>query len=225
MSTLSSLQSTSSLLLILQESKKKTSVSDLAEQLFSSLDTTGQGYISESDLTSALSSATGSSSSSSASNDAKALFSAMDSNNDGKVTESELKTTLQTVADQIDNQFNALRMRAGMSRAPSSSDEGFTKDELTSQLDDIGSSDSKRSTFISNVVNNFDKADTNGDGKVSFQEAAAYNKSLESNSSSTSDTTSSDGLNASLVQQVMDLVRTYTTSESTITSSSLSISA
>lgn len=224
MSTVSSLQSTSSLLLILQESKKKTSVSDLAEQLFSSLDTTGQGYISESDLTSALSSTSGASSSSS-SGDAKALFSAMDSNNDGKVTESELKTTLQTVADQIDSQFNALRMQAGMASAPPANDEGFTKDELTSQLDEIGSSDSKRSTFISNVVNNFDEADTNEDGKVSFQEAMAYNQSLESNSNSTSGAASSNGLNASLVQQVMDLVRTYATNESAITGSSVSISA
>ncbi|WP_018606294.1 EF-hand domain-containing protein [Uliginosibacterium gangwonense] len=224
MSTLSSLQSTSSLLLILQESKKKTNVSDLAEQLFSSLDTTGQGYISESDLTSALSSISDSGSSSSPS-DAKALFSAMDSNNDGKVTERELKTTLQTVADQIDSQFNALRMQVGMSSAPPADDTGFTKDELSSQLNEIGGSDSKRSTFISNVINNFDKADTNGDGKVSFQESMAYNKSLETHSTSNSDSTSSNSLNASLVQQVMDLVRTYATNEDAITSSSLSISA
>lgn len=46
---------------------------------------------------------------------------------------------------------------------------GFTKDELTSQLSDIGSSDSTRSSLISNIINNFDEADTDSDGKVSFQ--------------------------------------------------------
>ena len=60
-----------------------------------------------------------------------------------------------------------------------SGNEGFTKDQLTSMASQVGSSDSK----LSNLVANFDTADTNGDGKLSAQEARAFDKASSSNSS------------------------------------------
>ena len=212
----------------------------MAEDLFSKLDTTGKGYIEQSDLTSALSglSSSRSSSSSSSTTSASELFSQLDSNSDGKVTKDELSATLKKLTDSLDAQFNQMRMQGAMPPPPDQaqgSDEGFTKDELTSQLSAIGSSDSKRSSLISNVVQNFDAADTNQDGKVSFSEAMAYSQSSSSATSTASDTTSSttastgtQKTDAQVFRQLMDLIRAYGTdnqSSQSATASLLSVSA
>lgn len=207
--------------------------SNLASQLFSKLDTSGQGYLSKSDLATALSK-TSSSASGSASSDVDSLFSQLDNDQDGKVTKQEFTDTLTQLADQLASQ--ALQagggmpgggmgggMSGGMPPPPPPNDAGFTKDELQSQLDEIGSSDSKRSSLISNIVANFDQADTDGDGKVSFKEAMSFDKSSRSNSSSASSSASSAGtassaadtggagsdLNLKLMQQIMQLARAY----------------
>ena len=148
------------------------------------------------------------------------------------------------MAEELDNQFNQMRMQGGMPPPPPSgaqgSDSGFTKDELTSQLSEIGSSDSARSSLISKVVENFDKADTNSDGKVSFQEAMAYDQSTKTSTSSTSTHSSSDSTSSSstasssaktdaqVFRQLMELLRTYGNdgqSDQSALSSLLSISA
>lgn len=150
-------------------------------QLFSKLDTKNQGYLEKSDLVSAFSQI-GSDSDSSA---VDQLFTALDNDGDGKVSESEFSSTLSKLQEELDSQFNNMRMSgfpgaqgAGMGGMPPppppQDDEGFTKEELQSQLEEIGDSDSQRSSLISTVVNNFDEADSNGDGKVSFAEAQAY---------------------------------------------------
>ena len=127
------------------------------------------------------------------------------------------------LADALDSQFEQSRMQGAMPPPPPpQNDTGFTKDELTEQLSEIGSSDSGRASFISNVVENFDEADANGDGKVTFQEAMAYNESSSSSSSasssssssttsSSSSTTSSQVTDAQVFRQLMDLLRTYDT--------------
>ena len=105
---------------------------------------------------------------------------------------------------------------------PSESDAGFTEEELTDQLAEIGGTDSARASLISNVVNNFDAADTDEDGKVSFQEAIAYDKANPASSSSSTESTnstdstssatsvaSSDTTDAQVFRQLMDLLRTY----------------
>ena len=120
----------------------------------------------------------------------------------------------QKLADALDSQFEQSRMQGAMPPPPPpKNDTGFTKDELTEQLSEIGSSDSGRASFISNVVENFDAADTNGDGKVTFQEAMAYNESSSSSSTtnSGSSTTSSQVTDAQVFRQLMDLLRTYDT--------------
>jgi Ca2+-binding EF-hand superfamily protein len=203
----------------------------MASKLFSKLDTKGQGYIQESDLQSAFSqvfasttAATPDSSASSSSTDssASALFKALDGNSDGQVTESEFSSSIQKLADALDSQAFSSRMggahgAGGMPPPPPPEDDaGLTKDQLSSKLSESGSTDSEQSGLISKIVSNFDKADTNGDGKVSMQEAMAYDQSTKSSTStastetSTGSATSTSSQNdAALMHKLMELARAY----------------
>ena len=227
MSSVSSI-STSSIASLYSEAssqrRQRPDASTMAEDLFAKLDTTGKGYIEQSDLTSAIS-ALSSTSSSGSSTSASELFSQLDSDGDGKVTQDELTTSLQKLAESLDSQFDEMRMQGGMPPPPppGEDDAGFTEEELTDQLAEIGGTDSSRASLISNVVNNFDAADTNEDGKVSFQEAIAYDKanptsssSAATDSTSSTDSTtsatsvaSSDKTDAQVFRQLMELLRTY----------------
>ncbi|MBS0347345.1 MAG: EF-hand domain-containing protein [Proteobacteria bacterium] len=223
---------------------------ELASKLFSKLDTKGQGYIQESDLESAFSqvysssssaTTTNASSSSEASSDASQLFSALDSDGNGQVTESEFSSGMQQLAEALDSQAFSSRMQGaggmppphGHGNGDGQNDSGFTKDQLTNQLQEIGSTDSKRSSLISDVVNNFDKADADGDGKVTRQEAMAYEQSQSSTSSTASSTTAStasttsgvssaNNSDAALMHRLMELMRTYGANSATSDGSSAS---
>jgi len=233
MSSVSSI-STSSVASLYSEAtsqrRQRPDASTMAEDLFSKLDTTGKGYIEQSDLTSALSALSSTSSSGSSTTSASELFSQLDSDGDGKVTQDELTTSLKKLAESLDSQFDQMRMQGGMPPPPppSEDDAGFTEEELTSQLAEIGSTDTARAGLISNVVNNFDAADTNQDGKVSFQEAIAYDKanpttSTSSSGTSTTSTSSADSSSttvasteksdAQVFRQLMDLLRTYSSAD------------
>jgi Ca2+-binding EF-hand superfamily protein len=196
----------------------------MAENLFSQLDTSGQGYIDKATLQSALDKASTSTSS------VDTLFSKLDTNGDGKVTKQEFTDTLKQLETQL--QANANLQTGSMPPPPPANDAGFTKDELTAQLSAIGSSDGKRSSLISNVIANFDKADTNGDGKVSMQEAMALKKSASSSTASTSGSdstssapdTSSTDTTAKVMQQIMLLMQAYN-SDNKSSNSTLSLLA
>lgn len=185
-------------------------------QLFSKLDTKSQGYLEKSDLASAFSRIdTGGASSA-----ADDVFSALDSDSDGKVTESEFSTTLAKLQDELDTQFGQMRMQgmgghggpqgmAGMPPPPQN-DTGFSQDELQSQLDEIGSSDSERSSFISNIVNNFSAADSDGDGKVTFAEAQTYNQSSDSTGgTATTGDSAAASSEAQVMLKIMQLIHAY----------------
>jgi Ca2+-binding EF-hand superfamily protein len=206
-------------------------------QLFAKLDTRSQGYLEKSDLVSAFSKIAADSSSSTAED----VFAALDSDSDGKVTESEFSTTLTKLQEELDSQFNQMRLQGhgghgpqGMGGMPPppppQNDAGFTKEELSSQLEEIGSSDSERTSFISNVVNNFEAADADGDGKVTFAEAQAYNSASESNSETASSTSaSSANSDAQVMFKIMQLMHAYGSfndnSSDSALSSLLSVSA
>ncbi len=162
-------------------SHRRPDPSKMVEDIFSKLDTKGQGYLEKSDLESALS---GLGSDSSASVDD--VFSTLDGDGDGKVTKDEMSSTLQKLADELDSQFNASRMSAaqgGGMRPPlpppaeGEEDEGYTQDELSA----IASStdDTNLSELMNSLAANFDAADANGDGKVTQQEAMAYQESAD----------------------------------------------
>lgn len=190
----------------------------MAENLFDKLDTSGQGYLQKSDFQTAFDSiAPVSGSSSSTSTNVDDLFAKLDTNSDGKVTKDEFSTSLSKLAEQLDQQFQSMRMQDAMGgmggMPPPGNDAGFTKDELSSQLDQLGGSDSSRSSLLSGIVQNFDKADANGDGKVSAQEAMAYSRSSQSSSTATdaSATTlaAAGDTEGKLMLQIMRLMQAY----------------
>ena len=207
----------------------------MMSQLFSRLDSKNQGYLEKSDLASAFSKIAAQSGDSS-STSVDDVFAALDTDSDGKVTKSEFSDTLSKLQEELDSQFAQMRMQGGgghggpqgmgggMPPPPPQNDSGFSKDELQSQLDEIGSSDSEQASLISNIVNNFDKADTDGDGKVSFTEAMAYDQSSQStaasstmdstataNSSSSAMSTASND-DAAILRKIMELMHAYGTS-------------
>ncbi|MBT9497675.1 MAG: hypothetical protein IV103_10520 [Zoogloea sp.] len=132
-----------------------------------------------------------------------------------------MSSSIQKLADALDSQAFSSRMggaheAAGMPPPPPPEDDaGFTQDQLSSQLSEIGSTDSERSDLISRIVSNFDKADANGDGKVSMQEAMTYDQSSQSSTSSTTtdtstaSSTSSSQNDAALMHKLMELARAY----------------
>ena len=224
--------------------------SNWASNLFSQLDTKKQGYLEKSDLQSAFSKISGNSSSStSSSSSVDDVFTKLDSNSDGKVTKDELTSSLENLFTQLNSQLDSSRVQGsghhgggqggpgGANGAPpppppGGSDAGFTKSELTSQLKETGSSDSKSSALINKIVNNFDKADTDSDGKVSLKEALAYEQTTQSTSStasstSTSSTSSSENKDLNVLLKIAQLIQAYQPfgSENQSDSSSLSISA
>lgn len=190
-----------------------SSISSMASTLFAKLDTKQQGYIEQTDLATAFSKISGNS------GNVEEMFSTLDEDSDGKLTQSELTSSLTKLAEQLDNQFNSLRMEqamssmggpggpggsGGMPPPPPENDEGFTEDELSAQLEEIGSSDSKRSSLISSVLENFDEADTDGDGKVSFKEAMAYDQASSSVGSTSSTSSTVSGASSSSASVASD---------------------
>lgn len=205
-----------------------SSTSSMVSQLFAKLDTKSQGYLELSDLQSAYSAISESDASS-----ASAVFTALDSDSDGKVSESEFSSTLSKLQESLDGQFNQMRMQgmgghgpqgmAGMPPPPPpQGDSGFTQEELQSQLDEIGASDSQRSSLIANIVDNFAAADSDGDGKVNFQEARAFDESSNGSQASTTGASGNDELQ--LMQQIMQLMHAYGASSDS-TASTLATSA
>jgi hypothetical protein len=174
--------------------------------MFSKLDTSNKGYINKSDLQSAFSKLSGSDGSPSVDD----VFKQLDENGDDKVTKEEMTTSLQKIADQLDSQFQSSRMQAGgrqggsgdmppggMAPLGGADNAGMTKDQLT-QMPKEGGSNSK----LDDLVQNFDKADTNHDGKVSMTEAMAYDKS-SSTSSSSGTSADSTGMSKDQLNQML----------------------
>jgi Ca2+-binding EF-hand superfamily protein len=200
--------------------------------------------------------------------DIETAFKKIDADGDGKVTQQEFTSTVSqlkgrgghhhhhaasastsnSAADQ--QAMQSMGEMAGMQGMPplpppsgaqgsNGADEGFTSDELKAQLNELGESDSKRSTLINKVLNNFSAADVDGNGKVSFAEAMNLDKSLSSaDSAATSATTTSttadnnsvsaEQLQQKLMRQIMRMMQAYGANEnstSNTTASPLSVTA
>lgn len=148
---------------------QRPSAETMSKELFSKLDTNGQGYIEESDLQTALDSLK-SSSGSSNSLSAEELFSQLDGDGDGKVTEQELSSLFQNLADEMGVRA---RIADQNPRPPQSEPPSYTLDELTamSTSDEV---DSNMQSIFSQLADNFDSADSDGDGSISGDEAMSY---------------------------------------------------
>lgn len=190
--------------------------SQIANSIFSKLDTSNKGYIEQTDLQSALSKLNGSDDSSSV----EELFSALDSDSDGKLTESELSSGISNLLGELNSQFNNMRVQGGMPPPPppqnEEDDEGYTQEELTSIASTT--SDSQLSSLMSNVAANFEAADTNQDGKVSAKEAMEYQRQHESEQTKQQE---ANNIN----RQIGQLMAAYGSSDGASATSSLSLAA
>jgi len=208
---------------------QKPDASAMAADVFALLDSGGKGYIDSSDLTGALES-TGSSAS------AEDLLGAMDSDGDGKVTEQELGSLLQKVADQLEDSFGASRVGQAMGNRPppppppAGEDEGMSVEQLGAMAEEAEASGSAEASELAALVESFDEADTDGDGKVSFQEAMAFRESEAAASGASSDSRppppDETARDERMLARVLQMLQEYTGDSSTAsTGSTLSVSA
>ncbi|HZV65033.1 MAG TPA: EF-hand domain-containing protein [Telluria sp.] len=146
---------------------------------------------------------TGSTSTSTSSTSTSTYIAAADTNGDGTVSADEAAAYAKLQA-------------SGAATSGSQSADGLTKDQLSSELQAAGSSGSKHAAVLSKLVDNFDKADTNGDGKLTRDEAKSYLKSAHSQqaggasgngASSPAGTSSSDA--ASALANALQVLKAY----------------
>lgn len=184
--------------------------SQITNNIFSKLDTTNQGTIDATSLSKALSD--------SSDNEVSDLVSSIDTDGDNKISKSELTTGIENLFSQLQSASQQAGGAQGMPPPPpggaggpppphggeDEEDTGLTQD----QMQEMASStdDSKLSELLNNVASNFEAADTNGDGKVTQQEAMAYQQS-QSEDSSNSASTNTQQSNA--LEQVAKLIKTY----------------
>jgi Ca2+-binding EF-hand superfamily protein len=157
--------------------------SQITNNIFSKIDTNNKGYIDKSGLSTALSNINGSS------NEANTedVFNNMDVDGDGKLTKSELTKGIENLLSQLQN--SALRPESkehmppppesmeGMPLPPIDENDGVTQEQASEIASN--SDDTHLASLMSNISENFEAADTNQDGKVSAQEAMAYQKGAD----------------------------------------------
>jgi hypothetical protein len=213
---------------------------EIAQQLFNKLDTSSQGYLELPDLQSALTKVASVSETANLSTDtynADELFSRLDRDSDGKITEEEFTDSLAQLYEEINIRFSQLRMNGAMSimmppppHPPAASDDmddiGFTEEELLAYLEETDEGESTRSTLIDSIVTNFDEADTEGGGRVSNQEATAFDQSgTQPTGPETLAATDTDSLASDkTVLQLVQLLQAYDLGESDENNFSSSIS-
>ncbi|MDP2869263.1 EF-hand domain-containing protein [Methyloversatilis sp.] len=209
--------------------RKRPEAAEVAAQVYAQLDVAGKGYVDSNDLTAALGSSGDSAS-------AKSLFDTMDGDSDGKVTEKELATLLQKVTDQFEDSFAAARVGQAMGSRPppppsgGGGDKGMTAEELGAVAEDAEASGSAQASDLAALVESFDEADTDEDGKVSFQEAMAFREASASAASADEDSSASRsvasgeaGRDERMLARVLDMLSKYSAdSVSASTSSGLS---
>ncbi|MES9969588.1 MAG: EF-hand domain-containing protein [Candidatus Thiodiazotropha sp.] len=215
----------------------------VAQRLFTEIDTAGQGYIEKSDLAAAYENTGSTTSTSGDDSDIVELFNQLDSNDDGKITEQEFTDSFMRIDEQITNIMSQMRANEAMGMMPpppppppsdadtGEMDVGFTLEQLTAQLEEIGTSDPRRAELIANIIDNFDEADSDGDGKVSFAEAMSFDQGgTASGGATTSDETllssveSSQDLNQKVMLQLTRLLQAYGVDQQSSSEYAVSIS-
>lgn len=167
----------------------------LADELFSKLDSSGQGFVKKSDLEAAVKLGPDTAKRVSG-QDIDALFTRFDADGDGKLTRQEFTDSVKRLADQLSQQ---LRMMDAQGAAAN----GFSQDELNSQLQQSGGTD-KGANPLDATVRNFEQADSNGDGRLDVAEALNF-----ANSDASDASTSAANDEAKLMQQLVKLLQTY----------------
>lgn len=148
-----------------------------ADRLFEALDSFAQGVIRPADLERAFERITDK-----ATAGAEKLFAKLDADGDGRITRSEFTGSIERLADQLDQHFMRVRLH------DAAADAGFTRDEL--------------SALVANISVNFDKADADGDGRVSLREVRAFAREGAQPGAA-------GGLDVALMLQVVRLMQAY----------------
>lgn len=198
--------------------------SQITSNIFSKLDPSNQGTIDATSLSKALSG--------SSDDEVSDLVSSMDTDGDSKISKSELSKGIENLFSQLQNasqqadggQGTPPPPPGGAGGPPSARSEGEEDSGLTQdQMQEMASStdDSKLSELLNNVASNFEAADTNGDGKVTQQEAMAYQQSQDSDKTGQTDMNSSK---SNALEQIAKLVKSYGLDSGT-SASSLTVSA
>jgi Ca2+-binding EF-hand superfamily protein len=192
--------------------------SKFAEELLTSMDSDSSGSIDSAEFSTAALSL----SSSNTESDAAATFSALDTDQDGVVSIDELTSSIESILGQQGT------MAAGgpppppppSSSSDSEEDTGYTQEELSAMATSTSSTDSVLSSLFDTLSNNFDTADSNGDGKVTSQEAMAYQEATQEASVGTNQQ-KDDTMMKNLLAQI---ISSYST-QSSAQASTLSLSA
>lgn len=174
--------------------------SKMADNLFSKLDTKGQGFIEKSDLQSAFDQVSSSRPSSGGAS-VDEVFQALDGDGDGKVTRQDMSDGIQKLADQLEGQFQNMRMQGkGGGMGGMGSAGGVSRDELSGMVNSAQGATQQMDALLAN----FDTADADQDGKVSAQEARSFQ---EANASASTAAPVDD--ENRIMMQVMELARYY----------------
>ncbi|MDZ7870741.1 MAG: EF-hand domain-containing protein [Rheinheimera sp.] len=179
-----------------------------ASAVFQKLDSKQQGYLDQADFSAALRtlSQQGQVQQSAPDDEQQAAwFSQLDADQDGKLTSDEFSSS---VAQQL---YNA-QGQTGMARGPHGvppEDTGKTIDELTAMAEEIGNSDSNAAAGLQAIIDQFDSADADKDGKVTMQEAMVLQQQNTKATGSASSPTSTDSSQLRLQQTLMQLMKTY----------------
>jgi Ca2+-binding EF-hand superfamily protein len=165
-----------------------------ADRLFAELDAMGRGAIDHADLEKAFDRIEGK-----ATAGAEKLFTKLDADGDGAVTKGEFTGSVDRLADQLDRHYMRLRLHGGNGPQDGNStvpaaDAGFTRDELGG--------------LVSGIAGNFDRADANGDGRVSLREMRVYAMNTPAAAASPA-AGPEDNRNVEMMLQVVRLMQAY----------------
>ena len=169
----------------------KEQLTETAGNLFGKLDSQNKGYLEQSDFSSLLSGLQNAE----ASTKSEELFSSLDSDGDGQLTSSEF-------SDNFSNLMYSAQGTMGHRPAPLE-DNGKSKDELTALLEELEELDEKSTEGLQSLLDNFDTADTDGDGKVTMQEAKSFRESQHVESSSLASQVSSGSDNTESISKLL----------------------
>lgn len=188
-----------------------SSISNGISSLFYQLDTTSKGYLSKTDMESAFAQVSGSSDTESA----DSLFSTLDADSNGQLTQSEFSAGVEKLLSALDSQFYQMRAGEQGNRPPPpppGNDEGFTRDELSEIA--ATTSDSKLASLMSTLEENFDAADTNGDGKITRDEAMSYQQAQGGGDATSVSTNTASTDAVSTLLKMIQMMQAYSTNDS-----------
>lgn len=168
-------------------SSTSSTSTDFAEALLTSMDSDSSGSIDSTEFSSAALALSNSDESTISS-----LFSSLDSDGDGTISEDELSSLFTT--EESETVASGMPPPPPPTSSSSEEDTGYTAEELTAMAEESASTDTNLSSLLSAIAENFDAADTDGDGKVTSSEAMAYQQSsLETTDATETSTVSAAG--------------------------------